>query len=243
MGLLSTYHNSRCAVQGASSLMAQSLLGKVQILISATLHSIVDRALQQNSLAVFDEYIRDAEKSMEALKGALVDLNATVKMLKRKYEESANEAAKLDLEVDAVLKANKTVLAKASQTKLNQQIEIARTYQEQHEKQVGTINTLAETVTVLQAKVEVLHSQRDQVATLLQLIKSKNIAAKSIKDVQNITDNQTKAIVEDVRSQLDMADAKLEGATSRLSTQIEQEVGDAQLNAQLEQRRQRLGLS
>lgn len=223
--------------------MAQSLLGKIGILISATLHSIVDNALKQNSLAVFDQYIRDAENSMEALKSAMVDLNATIKTLKRKYEEAADEAARLDMEVDAALKADKTVLAKVSQQKLNQQLDIAKTYQQQHEQQVSAMNMLGEVVTVLQAKVDVLHSQRDQVATLLQLIKSKNLIAKSIKDVQAITDNQTKAIVDDVQSQLDTADARLEVASSRLSDQIEKELGDVELNQQLEQRRQRLGLS
>src|SRR5258706_12763083 len=101
--------------------MAQSLLAKIQVLISATLHSIVDRALESNSLAVFDQYIRDAEQSMETLRAALVDLAATTKMLKRKYDEASNEAARLDLEVDAALKAGKNVLAQTTQSKLNAQ--------------------------------------------------------------------------------------------------------------------------
>jgi hypothetical protein len=98
-------------------------------------------------------------------------------------------------------------------------------------------------VDVLQSKVEILYSQREQVATLLQLIKSKNVIARSIKDVQSIADDRTARIVENVRTQLDTADAKLEVATSRLSDQIDQEIGDATLNAQLESRRQRLGLT
>ena len=52
--------------------MAQTLLGKVQILISATLHSLLDRALDSNSLAVFDEYIRDAEQSTRAQRGSFL---------------------------------------------------------------------------------------------------------------------------------------------------------------------------
>src|SRR5512143_2492886 len=84
--------------------MAQTLLGKIKILVSATLHSIVDQALQSNSLGVFDEYIREAEESMEMLRSALADLAATIKTLKRKYEEAANEAAKLDLQVDEALR-------------------------------------------------------------------------------------------------------------------------------------------
>jgi phage shock protein A len=223
--------------------MAQTLLGKIKILVMATLHSIVDQALQSNSLAVFDQYIRDAENSMETLKSALIDLNVTTKSLKAKYEEAADEAARLDLQIDASLQSNKTVLAKVGQTKFNNQLEIAKTYKEQYEKQSQTYSTLVEAVQVLQAKVDVLHSQRDQVATLLALIKSKNMIAHSMKDIQAIADDKTSRIVEDVKSKLDVADARLEVASSRLSDQIDQEVGDASLNAQLEARRQRLGLS
>src|SRR5258708_6950082 len=110
--------------------MAQKILGKIKELIFATPHNIVDSAFQGNSLQVFDEYIRQAQLSMQALNSALVDMAVTIKMLKTKYDEASNEAAKLDLEVDASLKANKDVLAKIAQTKLNQQIEIAKTYQE-----------------------------------------------------------------------------------------------------------------
>ena len=223
--------------------MAQTLLGKIKILVSATLHSIVDQALQSNSLAVFDQYIRDAEENMETLRSALIDLQVTTKTLKAKYDEASNEAARLDLQVDASLQANKTVLAKVAQTKFNNQIDIAKTYKEQYEKQSTTYSMLVEAVQVLQAKVDVLHSQRDQVATLLQLLKAKNLIAHSMKDVQAIADDKTVRIVEDVKTKLDTADARLEVATSRLSDQIEQEVGDASLNAQLEARRQRLGLS
>ena len=223
--------------------MAQTLLGKIKILVSATLHSIVDRALESNSLGVFDEYIRDAEQSMEALRSALLDLAGTIKMLKARYESAADEAAKLDLQIDAGLKAGKTVMAKIAQSQLNQQLEIARTYQEQYQKQGTTFKTLKDVVDVLQSKVDILHSQREQVATLLQLVKSKNVIARSIKDVQSIADDRTARIVENVRTQLDTADAKLEVATSRLSDQIDQEIGDSTLEAQLESRRQRLGLT
>lgn len=223
--------------------MAQSILAKIQLLVSATLHSIVDRALQQNSLGVFDDYIRQAEISMTTLKSALSDMSVTIKALKRKYDESANEAAALDLQVDQAIKAGKETTAKAQLTRLNAQMNIARTYQEQYEKQSHTYNTLMEVTQVLQAKVDVLEEQRDQVATLLELIKSKKIVARSIKEVRDITDDRTAKIVENVRDQLDQADARLEVATTRLSDEIAAEVNDVSLETQLEERRQRLGLS
>lgn len=223
--------------------MAQSFLGKIGILLSASLHSLLDRALQQNSLAVFDEYIRQARDSMVVLQGAVGDLGGSVRTLKRKYDEESKEAAALDIQIDTALRTGKETLAKAMQTKLNTQIGIAHTYQEQHDRQAATVSTLTEMMQILQAKVDVLTNQREQVAVLLDLIKSKNQAVTSIKDVQKITDNQTKAIMDDVQSQLDVADSRMEMATSRLTDQIDQEVGNVELDAQLEDRRKRLGLS
>jgi phage shock protein A len=220
-----------------------NLLQKIGILVSATLHSIVDRALQANSVAVFDEYIRQAENSMRLIQSALVDLKATVKTLHTKYNQAADEAARLDLQIDQALRAGKESLAKAHMVRLNSLVEIAQTYKAQYERQSRAYNLLTETVQILQSKVDVLHAQRDQVATMLELIRSKNIVARSIKDIDKISDARTRQIMEDVRSQLDVADARLEMATSRLSAELEEQAGDLTLEAQLEERRQRLGLA
>ena len=58
--------------------MAPSLIDKVNTLVNANLHSIVDRALQQNSVAVMDEYIRQAEKNLEALEDSAATVGGTV---------------------------------------------------------------------------------------------------------------------------------------------------------------------
>jgi phage shock protein A len=220
-----------------------SLLSKLKTLISASLNSLLDNALQANSVEVFDEYIRQAEKSIEAFKDTMIELGASVKMLKRKYDESADEAAKLDISVDQLLKAGKETLAKITLTKLNQQTEIAREYKEQLDKQSAAYQMLYDAIGLLQAKVDMLSAQREQVAVLVQLVKTKKIAAKSIKDIQSITDERTRDIVENVKTQLDQADARLEVATSRLSDQIDAEVDNSELNSQLEARRAKLGLS
>ncbi len=221
----------------------QTLLGKVKILISASLHSIVDQALQSRSLDVFDEYIRQAERSMDAFKDTMIELGASIKTLKRKYDEAADSAAKLDYEVDQLLKADKTTLARVTQDRLNRQTEIAQTYQDQLQKQSTTYQTLYDVNALLQSKVETLHAQRDQVAVLVQLVKTKKVAAKSIQDVQAIADNNSASVIENLKTQLDQADARLEGATSRLSDQIDSEVNNVELNSQLEARRSKLGLS
>jgi phage shock protein A len=220
-----------------------NLLQKIGILVSATLHSLVDRALQTNSVAVFDEYIRQAENSMKLIQSALVDLKATVRTLRARYDQAADDAARLDLQIDQALRAGKEAAAKAHMVRLNSLMEIAQTYKVQYERQSRAYNTLIDVVQILQSKVDVLRAQRDQVATMLELIRSKNIVARSIKDVEKISDARTRQIMEDVRAQMDTADARLEMATTRLSAELEQQIGDATLEAQLEERRQRLGLA
>jgi len=222
--------------------MAQSILQKIGILVSATLHSIVDRALESRSVAVFDEYIRQASESMRTIEAALVDLKATVRTLHRKYNDAADEAAKLDLQIDAALKAGRESVAKANLVKLNSLMEIAHTYKDQYEKQNKAFNTLSDVVQVLQSKVDVLKAQRDQVATLIEIVKAKNVAARSIKDIEKIDDGRAEQIMNRVKAEMDTADARLEVATMRLSAEIEETVGDLSIEAQLEERRQRLGL-
>ena len=64
-----------------------SLLDKVSTLISASLHAMVDKALKANSLAVFDEYIRQAENNLDALEDAAATVGGNVKTLARKVEQ------------------------------------------------------------------------------------------------------------------------------------------------------------
>jgi len=80
--------------------MAQSLFQKVQTLISANLHSMVDKALDSNSVAVLDEYIRQAENNLDDLEDALVTVKGQVKTLQRKYEAFQAEAEALDSDHD-----------------------------------------------------------------------------------------------------------------------------------------------
>ena len=43
-----------------------SILQKINTLISANVHALVDSALEANSVKVMDEYIRQAERNLDA---------------------------------------------------------------------------------------------------------------------------------------------------------------------------------
>ncbi|MBZ0278341.1 MAG: PspA/IM30 family protein, partial [Anaerolineae bacterium] len=63
-----------------------SIFEKINTLINANLHAIVDRALEANSVQVMDEYIRQVERNLDALEDSTATVGGTVKTLKRKYE-------------------------------------------------------------------------------------------------------------------------------------------------------------
>ena len=95
--------------------MAPSLFEKINTLISANLHSIVDNALSNNSVQVMDEYIRQVERNLEALEDSAATIGGTVRTLKRKYEECAAAAEKLDRDIDTLMRKGKDDLAGAAQ--------------------------------------------------------------------------------------------------------------------------------
>ena len=64
-----------------------SLLEKVDTLIKANLHALVDKALQSNNIAVIDQYIRDVDNNLDALEDAAATVGGQVKTLERKRDE------------------------------------------------------------------------------------------------------------------------------------------------------------
>jgi phage shock protein A len=104
-----------------------SLLDKVQTLIAANLHSLVDEALKKNSLAVIDQYIRQVENNLEDLEDAAATIGGEVKTLRRKYDEFAGKAQELDRNINLMLQEGKDDLAVAAQSKLNSTNRLAET--------------------------------------------------------------------------------------------------------------------
>ena len=112
-----------------------TILEKAQTLISANLHNILDKALKANSLAVLDEYIRQAQDNLDDLEDAAATVGGQVKTLKRKTQESEKKAQKLDRDIDMLLQRGKEDLAIAAQRRLNSVQELAKEYGEQWERQ------------------------------------------------------------------------------------------------------------
>jgi len=223
-----------------------TLLSKVQTLISANLHALVDKALKANSVAVLDEYIRQAEDNLDDLQDALVTVRGQVKTLKRKYELFQSEAEQLDADIDRLLQLGKEDLAMAAQARYNSKTELAQEYKEQWEKQQIEADKLNDARLKLEAKLTTIKQEREHLLALLELAKSKEIAAKAIQsldDLQGLGDADIARVGEQIRARLDRADAEMELEATTLDAQLDEVLGKDRLENQLAERKRRLGLA
>jgi len=223
-----------------------SLLDKINTLIAANLHAMVDKALQQNSVAVMDEYIRQAEDNLDKLEDATATVGGEVKTLKRKSEEYAAQAAKLDHDIDALLQQGREDLATAAQSKYNTTQRMADQYKEQYDRQQAEYQTLLEAKLKLEAKLTTTKQEREEMLALLELAKSKELTVKTMKSIDDVMgsgDADIARVGESIRARLDKASAKSEMMSSRLDDQIDEALGKTELDTQLAERKKRLGLN
>ncbi|MFN2284780.1 MAG: PspA/IM30 family protein [Anaerolineae bacterium] len=223
-----------------------TLLEKVSTLISANLHSLVDRALKNNSVAVIDQYIRQVEDSLEDLEDAAATVGGEVKSLKRKLGDFEQKAEELDRAIDAFLLEGNETAATSVQSKLNSTQRLIETYREQATRQDSEYQKLLDAKVKLEARLATMKQQREELQALLELAKSKEISVKAMKDLDSLMgsgDSDISRIAESVYARLDKASTAVEMRASNLDAQIDDILDRNTLDAQLAERRKKLGLS
>jgi phage shock protein A len=223
-----------------------SLLDKVGTLIRANLHALVDEALKKNSVAVLDEYIRQAENNLDDLEDAAATVGGNVRTLERKYKEYQAKADKLDRDIDILLQKGKDELAVAAQSKLNSTRRLAEDYQGQWAQQQREYQALINAKLKLEAKLTTIKQEREELQALLELAKSKELTAKAIQsldDVVGVGDADVARIGDSIRARLDKASARSELAASRLEDQMDDVLERSEIDIELEERKRRLGLT
>lgn len=222
-----------------------SLLEKAQTLIQANLHAMVDKALEANSVAVMKQYIRDAESNLDELEDAAATVGGEVKTLERKYKEYKKKADQLDRNIDTFLMQGKTDLARAAQNELNTNRALQERYQEQWVQQQREYEALLNARLKLQAKLQTIRQEQKEMEALLKLAESKEKTVKAIKSLDDLTgigDADMARLGDSIRARLDKASAQSEMYAGRLDNQMEDVLGQAELDIQLEERKRRLGL-
>lgn len=222
-----------------------SLLEKVQTLISANLHAMVDSALKANSLAVFDQYVREVEDNLENLEDAVATVGGELKTLRRRKADMDQRAEELDRNIDIFLREGKEDLALAAQSKLNSVGRLIQNYDEMLERQEAEFHSLKDARLKLEAKLTTVKQEREELQALLDLARSKELTAKAIKsldDLMGTDDADIARVAEGIRGRLDKASARSEMLAESLEAQMDKVLEKSTVEAQLAERKARLGL-
>lgn len=222
-----------------------SLFQKLRTLIKANLHDVADKALQKSDLAVYDDYIREAEREVAEFKRSITPLFAQVSSTRRRREALADKAAKLDLMVDHYLLNNQRTEAMVTQKQLSSILEMIETYDGSLEKQVVAAEKLDDVRVKLDGRLAIAKQEREELAFLLQLAKSKELSAQAMRSLNALMgegDQEIAQAAESIRRRLDHADAAWEVQTSSLDQQMDEAMTSLEVEAELAARMERLGL-
>ena len=223
-----------------------SLLEKVSILIKANMHYMADQALKANSVAVFNEYIREIENNLEDLGEAVATVGGQVKTIQRKRDEYQAQADKLDRDIDLFLTEGNESLAVAAQAKLNSVRRTAITYSEQLVTLEREYQNLKDARLKLDAKLATTKQEREELQALLDLAKAKEISNKTIRNLDDLvgsSDQDVSGVAEGIRARLDKASAESEMLASSLDKQMDEALERRDIDSQLIERKRRLGLA
>ncbi len=222
-----------------------TLLEKVSTLISANLHSLVDKALQSNSLAVIDQYIRQVEDHLEDLEEAAATVGGEIKSLQRKLTEQEMKAGELDKAIDAFLTSGNDSAATASQSRLNSTQRLVDTFKEQITRLNDEYSKLLDAKVKLEARYAMMKQQRVELQSLLELAKSKEIVVKTMNgldDIMGSGDSDISRIAQSIYARLDKATAATELRSTSLDEQINSVLDSDKISQQLAERRKKLSL-
>ena len=223
--------------------MAPTLFEKINTLISANLHGIVDRALQANSVQVMDEYIRQVESNLSDLEESTATVGGTVKTLKRKYEEFAATAEKLDRDIDTLIVKGKDDLAAAAQSELNTKQQLSQEYYQQWQEQDTQYQKMLDMRLKLEGRLTAIKQEREHLRSLIELAEAKKVTTKTVKSLDalsNVGDAEISSLSDQIRQRLDQEDARLDMATRNLSEEIDSAVRGSEVERQLDERKRRL---
>lgn len=206
---------------------------------------MADRAVQKSDLAVYDDYIRQAERELAQFVGTIEPMYAQVKTTKRRRDNLAERAAQLDAAVDAFLLKGRQTEAMVTQKQLTSTMQLIRTYDGSLERQVAAAEMLEDVRIKLEGRLNLVRQEREELGFLLQLAKAKEISTQAMKSLDSLMgtgDSDVARAAENIRQRLDHADAAWEVQSSGLDNQLDDAMQSLEVEAELAARMERLGI-
>ncbi len=228
-----------------------SLLEKVQTLLAADLNRLVDRALQSNQPALFQQHIRELQIMQEELAGQLADARAGITAMRRRSDEAQALAVQQDGEVDALLRLGLQEDALSAQDRLNNTRLRAASLTEQVDRLEAQYNELVATKARLDARITALVQQEPEVTSLVGAAHAQMLADQAGARLDDLEagpaahDADTARVVNSIRERLAKAEARVQDLEQHAMAHGEtpEVLKRKELESQLEARKARLGMA
>jgi len=223
-----------------------SLLKKLSTLIEGSLHELVDKAMREKSLAVIDVYIRDAGEGLTELNDAIGTLEANLTGFTRERAKLAARAVDLDTAINSFLVKGDNTKAQAASAELIHVKELMAMQDQTIEQSKADLVEQRRGKDILQSKITAMRYEREKLAALLEMAKAKEAnlrAREQAADVLGSGDIDMDNLAKSIYSRLDKADAKLKESENTLEASIDSAIDAEKVNADLEERRRKLGLT
>ena len=215
--------------------------------IRVKLHTIVDRALDAQSLSLYDQYLRDVEAYGRQVEDSAATMYAGVQANRRRLAQYEAEIVNLDRRVDELMLAGDEETTRLLQGDLAARQELVATTRAQIAHQEADYQRLLTGRVETRERLEVMHGERSAVEGLMALLR----AEKLIENIQLTLGGlaqlgQESAIgrtAAGILGRFDEAEARWQLAAARAGLDSATLAAEsAQIEDQLAERMRRLGL-
>ena len=232
----------------------EGILDKVRLLLTSSVQDLLNRALNTNKPAVFDEQINQLQGSLERITVALGESIGREKTLTREIGELEEQLADVDSEIDKLLEleekgtdsvrlASIKALAANRQANYNSVKEILELKQEQLQDVRPQTAELQEAKIKLAARIDMLRAQKTRLMALISERKAAEAQGRAISIADALSRFSPEQLIREEQEALERARGIVAARTSTVEQQLDDLLGSETLQQQLEERRARRKLA
>jgi phage shock protein A len=215
--------------------------------VNQRLHEIVDRALEAQSLALYDQYLRDVEAYGQQIEESAATMYAGIQANKRRLERHEGELARLASRVDAALAAGESDRARLLQADLAVQQELVETTRNQIANQEADRQRLLAGREETRERLRTMQAERPSVEALMAMIRAGRLAEQIEITLGSLAqlgaESAAGRVASGIQQRLDEAEARWQMIAGSLGIDPASVATEkAQLDDQLAERMRRLGL-
>ena len=228
----------------------EGILGKVRLLLTANIQDLLNRALNTNKPAVFDEQINQLLGGLEKITVCLGESIGREKTLAREIGELREQVERIDGEIDRLLeleqkesdpsrRASISALAANRQANFNSLNQVLELKEEQAEDVQAQTAQLQDAKIKLAARIDMLRAQKTRLVALIGERKAAEAQGKALSTADLLSRFSPEQLIRDEQESVERARGIVTARTSTIDQQLDDLLGNDELQRQLEERRAR----